>query len=138
MWRGAKNIGLLFLITVTQMKCIVYPISNIRKHPNNEKLYVANVGEYQIITGSEPDGSCHYFEGQLGFFIPEGAIIPDKLAEEMWVKGKLCGKNKDVVKAKQRNGVQTDGLFYGSQGASWNNDWKSGDDVTDQVGITFI
>lgn len=120
------------------MKCIVTPITNIRKHPNNPKLYVADVSNYQVITGSEPDGSCHYFEGQLGFFIPEGAIVPDKLAEEMWVKGRLSGKNKNIVKAKERDGIKTNGLFYGSQGASWNKDWKQGDDVTEIVGITFI
>lgn len=119
------------------MKCLVFPITNIHKHPNNPKLYVANAGEYQIITGSEPDGSCHYHEGQLGFFLPEGAIVPEKLAIEMYVKGTLAGKQRNVVKSKERNGVRSDGLFYGSQGESWNPNWKPGDDVTNEVGITF-
>ncbi len=119
------------------MKCVVLPITDIKKHPNNPKLYVAKVGEHQIITGCEPDGSCHYYEGQLGFFIPEGAVIPDKLAEEMYVKGRLAGKNKNVVKGKWRDGVKSDGLFYGSQGASWNPNWQIGDDVTSEVGVTF-
>ena len=72
----------------------------------------------------------------------DGFTITDKLAEEMWVKLK---KNK--VKANQRAGVDSAGLFYGSRfyligedgerkyqdSASWNPNWKEGDDVTDQL-----
>ncbi len=119
------------------MNCTVYRIRKIQKHPRNENLYLAQVGPYEIITGREPDGSCHYYEGQLGFFIPAGAIVPDKLAEEMYVLGKLAGKKKNRVKASERDGERSEGLFYGSQGASWNPLWKEGDDVTNEVGVIF-
>jgi hypothetical protein len=92
----------------------------------------------------------HYDEGTLGIFLPDGAIIPDKLADEMWVKGKLAGKQKNRVKARAMRGVQTEGLFYGSrffedkdgtrqlvESASWNPVWKAGDDVTAEIGVTF-
>ncbi len=118
------------------MQCIVYPIKMIRRHPK-PGLWIANVGSFQVVVGSEPDGRCHYEHGQLGFFIPEGAVVPDKLAKEMLVFGMLAGKKKDTVRAKQRQGIASDGLFYGSQGESWNPAWKEGDDVTDEVGITF-
>jgi hypothetical protein len=119
------------------MKCLVYAITNITKHPNNQRLWVATAGPWTIITGSEPDGSCHYKEGQLGFFLPCGSIVPDRLADEMWVKGKLGGKEKNTVERSNRNGVWSEGLFYGSQGASWNPAWKEGDDVAAEVGVTF-
>ena len=87
----------------------------------------------------------HYDDGVLGFFIPEGAIVPDKLAEEMWVKGKLAGKRRNRVKARMMDGVHSDGLFYGSRyyatgeyidSPSWNPTWVVGQDVSEEVGIS--
>jgi hypothetical protein len=125
-------------------QCLVYPITNLRKHPDADHLQIANAGPHQIVVG------VHYDEGTLGIFLPDGAIIPDKLADEMWVKGKLAGKQKNRVKARAMRGVQTEGLFYGSrffedkdgtrqlvESASWNPVWKAGDDVTAEIGVTF-
>lgn len=83
----------------------------------------------QIVVGD------HYSEGQLGFFIPEGSIVPDKLADEMLVLGRLGGKKKNRVLKRRMDGVLSDGLFYGSQGASWNPKWIIGQDVTEEVGV---
>jgi len=125
------------------VKTIVAPI-HLKPHPTNEHLMVGEVGGHQVIVGN------HYDEGTLGFFIPDGAIIPDKLAEEMWVKGKLSGKQKNRVKARTMQGVQSEGLFYGSRywtiqdgervyvdSASWNSDWIVGQDVSQEVGIQY-
>lgn len=111
-------------------KCIVNPI-HLEPHPTREDLKIGKVGGHTVVVGD------HYHEGQLGFFIPENAIIPDKLASEMWVKGRLAGKQKNRVKSRDFFGVHSDGLFYGSQGASWEEDWKAGDDITEKVGIMF-
>lgn len=121
------------------MRAIVNLIVGYSKHPQADnpdfpraaKLMVFTVGGNTVVTGD------HYYEGQLGFFIPAGALVPDKLADEMWVKGKLAGAQRNRVKARDNFGVMSEGLFYGSQGASWNPKWKPGDDVTDEVGITF-
>lgn len=126
------------------MNCIIYRLTNIRQHPNIPHLDIADCGPHQVVVGK------HYDEGVLGIFIPDGSIVPDKLAEEMWVKGKLAGKKGNRVKARERDGVYTAGLFYGSRfftktddsvkvyqnSASWNPDWKEGDDVTAEIGIT--
>jgi hypothetical protein len=124
-------------------KCIVYPI-HLKPHPNADNLSIGQVGDHQVVVG------VHYDEGTLGIFIPDGAIIPDKLAEEMWLKGKLAGKQKNRVKARPMRGERSDGLFYGSrfyevkdgqqvwvESASWNHSWKEGDDVTAEIGVTF-
>ena len=109
---------------------------HLEPHPKNEKLFLGKLYlkmsyVVQVVVGN------HYYESQLGFFIPENAIVPDKLAEEMWVKGRLAGKNKNRVKSRIIDGEESNGLFYGSQGESWNSEWLPGHDVTLEVGITF-
>ena len=124
------------------MKVIVGRIS-LKDHPTAAHLQVGTVAGYQVVVGR------HYDEGTMGFFIPDGAIVPDKIAEEMWVKGKLSGKNKDKVKAREMHGVFSEGLFYGSrfwmleaeekiykESASWNPLWVEGQYVSEEIGVT--
>lgn len=111
-------------------RCLIVAI-HPQPHPFDWNLRVDEIHGYKIMVGN------HYEFGQLGILIPDGAIVPDKLAEEMWVKGKLAGKQKNRVKARDIRGVRSEALFYGSQGASWNPEWKEGDDVTDEIGVTF-
>ena len=62
----------------------------------------------------------------------------------------MAGKHKNRVKANERGGVFSQGLFYGSRfwtlhegtkvyqsSASWNPYWKDGDDVTSEIGVSF-
>jgi hypothetical protein len=116
----------------------------LQDHPTNPDLQIGTINGHQVVVGR------HYDPDTLGFFIPEGAIVPDKLADEMWVRGRLAGKQRNRVKTRELHGVHSEGLFYGScywtkQGnqwievssPSWNNNWKEGDDVAKEVGITF-
>lgn len=125
-------------------QCIVVSLQNLRDHPSKVDLQIATVAGHQIVVGR------HYDEGVVGIFIPDGAIIPDRLAEEMWLKGRLAGKNKDRVKKTERNGIVSEGLFYGSRfwllkdgekvyqnGPSWNPTWVEGQDVTKEIGVIF-
>lgn len=128
------------------MKSIVGHIK-LSDHPTNPDLQIGHINGHQVVVGR------HYDDNILGFFIPEGAIIPDKLADEMWVKGRLAGKKGNRVKARDMHGVKSEGLFYGSYywtkkegyqhqvevtSPSWNPDWKEGDDVSHEVGITYV
>ncbi len=118
------------------MKVVVNPIT-IAAHPTSQKLKVGMVGGHQVVVGD------HYYQGQLGFFVPVGGVVPEKILREMWLwnddlkKGRLGGKKGDRVKAREMDGVKSEGLFYGSQGASWNVAWGEGDDITEEIGITF-
>jgi hypothetical protein len=126
-------------------RCIVFPIHFKSDHPTTPSLQVAEVGGHQVVVGR------HYDEGTLGIFLPDGAIVPDKLASEMRVLGKLAGKRRNRVKARDFLGVFSEGLFYGSAffdqdvngqktydvGPSWNPDWIEGQDVTEEIGVTF-
>jgi hypothetical protein len=111
------------------MRIVIYPIHFTGEKTPNKHLMVAKVGPHQVVVGN------HYYEGQLGFFLPVGSIVPDKLAEEMWVLGRLGGNHKNRIVAKLMDGVKSDGLFYGSQGASWNPSWVVGQDITDELSI---
>jgi len=114
-------------------------------HPTDPSLQVGWVCGKQVVVGR------HYDPGIIGFFIPAGAIVPEKLAVEMWVCGRLAGKKKNRVKETVRRGVLSEGLFYGSRyfvdegggdrvyytSPSWNPAWVEGQDVAQEVGITF-
>jgi hypothetical protein len=125
------------------MRATVHAI-RLTSHPTQPHLRLGSVGGFQVVVGD------HYEDGTPGVFIPGGAIVPDKLAEEMWVKGRLAGKQKDRVKAREMRGSWSDGLFYGSRyfevvngekvyhdGPSWNPAWVEGQDVTEELGIVF-
>jgi hypothetical protein len=124
--------------------CIVGKLENIRQHPNAANLQIAEIHGHQVVVGK------HYEEGQMGFFIPDGAIVPDKLLSEMWLydfekgRGKLSGKRGNRVKAREMHGVISEGLFYGAyyfengkriESPSWRDSWKNKDDVSTDVGV---
>ena len=130
--------------------CIVVKIIDISDIPNSKKKWVVLTSDgndpVTVVTGD------HYENGQPGIFIPEGAIVPEKLLREMWLwndlsnKGRLAGKKGNRVKIRKIDGVVSNGLFYGAyylhEGAcvtspSWNPLWGLGQDVTQEIGVTF-
>lgn len=124
-------------------RVIVRPLVKIRPHPIAKKLRVAECNDKQIVVGD------HYDEGVLGFFIPPNIVVPDKLLDEMWLKGKLSGKNKNLVQERNMAHVLSSGVFYGSrfytyegdekvyhESKSWNPSWKDGDDIGGSLGLT--
>jgi hypothetical protein len=127
-----------------KLACIVYRITNLHTHldeQRNKTFQRFTCGPYQLVTGN------HYVEDQLGVVIPAGAIVPDNISKEMWVYNRLGGKKKNRVMQKTMYNYQTDGLFYGrtwmdldstvKRGLLWNDAWKEGDDVTQELGVTF-
>ena len=90
----------------------------------------------------------HYKPGSLGVFIPCGAVVSDKVAEAMWLLGKLGGPEKNVVCGVKKRGIWSNGLFYGcvddeftteNEGyiAYWNPEWAEGMDVAEEMEIKF-
>ena len=79
---------------MSEKKCVVYPI-HLKPHPESDKLHIGEVGGHQVVVG------VHYEEGTLGIYIPDGAILPDDIAEDMWLKGKLAGSKKNRVKGQE-------------------------------------
>lgn len=120
-------------------KCLVAPII-LGDIILGTKLRVAEVAGHTVVVGD------HYEDGVLGFHVPHGAILPLSLLEDMWLVGRLAGKAKNRVQAREIHGVLSDGLFYGSRyhtemdgvrtyhhSRSWQEGWLEGQDVAQML-----
>ncbi len=125
-------------------KCLVYQISNLRTLFDEDKqkwFQVFNCGTANVVTGA------HYTDGQIGVFIPAGAVVPDDILKDMWLYGRLAGKKRNRVVSKPMFGYPSEGIFYGDRytnnegvlilSPAWRSHWKIGDDVTEELGIKF-
>jgi RNA ligase (TIGR02306 family) len=94
-------------------------------HPNADKIELAKVGDYVSVVGKGT-----FKTGDLGVYIPEQALVPPTVLQEIGLEGKLDGPDKNRVKAHKFRGVLSQGLIYPSKG------WKEGQDVKELLGIT--
>jgi len=84
----------------------VYKLT-IEEHPNADAIELAKVGDYRSIVGKG-----QFNTGDLGVYIPEGAIVPELIIERLGLVGKLAGKKKNRVKAIRLRKVLSQGLIY--------------------------
>lgn len=102
----------------------------VEAHPKADRLEIAVVMGYKCVV---PKGM--YKTGDLAAYIPEQAIVPKSILEEMGLVGKLGGKEHDRVSAQRLRGVLSQGLIYsGKQLDGWK--WKEGADCTELLGVT--
>jgi len=97
----------------------------IESHPNAHSLELARIGDYLSVVRKG-----QYQTGDLAVYIPEQAIVPSAILEEMGLAGKLAGSQKDRVKAMKLRGILSQGIIYPNKG------WALGQDVTAELGIT--
>lgn len=95
-------------------------------HPNADRLEYARVGDYHSIVLKG-----QFQTGELAAYIPEQAIVPDTILEELGLTGRLAGANKNRVKAIRLRGLLSQGIVYRAR-----PEWERGQDVTDALGIT--
>jgi len=79
----------------------------IEEHPNADALELAVVGDYRSIVRKG-----QFKTGDLGVYIPEAAVLPEWVIEELGLVGKLAGKQKNRVKAVKLRGILSQGLVY--------------------------
>ena len=77
----------------------------VHPHPNADALELAQVGLYRAVVAKGK-----FVTGDYAIFIPEQAILPDALIEELGLTGRLAGKNKNRVKAVRLRGELSQGL----------------------------
>jgi hypothetical protein len=122
--------------------CRICRIANLQNHVSKKgkEFQTFEAGGYKLVTGK------HYKEGQLGIVIPPGAILPNNILEDMWLKGRLAGAKRNRVVAKTMFDQHSEAIFYGQEyedngvhikSRAWNPDWKEGDDVSKELGVTF-
>jgi len=132
---------------VSDFKVVIKKIKQVEHHPNADRLDIVQVDGYRCIVGRNS-----YSVGDLVAYIPEAAIIPDWLIEQLGLTGRLAGKQKNRVKAVKLRKVLSQGLIVPTTGSHSNafpdaclhaikneNDLlgvKEGDDVTEFLGIT--
>lgn len=99
-------------------------VNSIAKHPNADRLSIANIDGWNCIVGLE-----QYKEGDMVVFVPPDCIIPPNIIEKY---------NLEYLKHNGRTGtVKLRG--YISQGLILDvpeGKWKVGDDVANALGIT--
>ena len=99
--------------------------ARITPHHNADALEVARIGDYRSIVQKGI-----FKTGDLVAYIPEQAMLPDSLIEEMGLTGKLAGAQKNRVRAVKLRNVLSQGLCYPAR-----DHWNEGDDVTSELGI---
>ena len=108
----------------------VYEIK-VREHPHADRLDIAMVGDYRCVIGKDSLQT-----GDLAAYIPEGAIVPDDILEEMGLVGRLAGSKRNRVKAVKLRKVLSQGLVYPTTGKRLaTRETYPGKVVTDALGL---
>ncbi|MFF2141421.1 RNA ligase (ATP) [Kitasatospora sp. NPDC058190] len=77
----------------------------ILEHPNADALELAQVGLYRAVVAKGA-----YRTGDIALYIPEQAVLPDELIEEIGLTGKLAGARANRVKAVRLRGELSQGI----------------------------
>lgn len=108
----------------------VYEIT-VEEHPNADAIELACVGDYRSIIQKNV-----FTSGDLAAYIPEGAVVPEDVIQELGLEGRLAGKKKDRVKAIKLRGVVSQGLIYPITGKRFEgHTLQKGEDVTELLGL---
>lgn len=120
-----------FKVTVERLK--VFP------HPNADRLELAQVGLYRSVIAKG-----QFQDGDYALYIPEQAVLPPELIEELGLTGRLAGADKNRVKAIRLRGELSQGIVCrpAALALRWDEDDKmqplAGVDVNfgEDLGIT--
>ncbi|MFG3508395.1 RNA ligase (ATP) [Streptomyces sp. NPDC047821] len=77
----------------------------VHEHPNADALELAQVGLYRAVVAKGA-----YRTGDVAVYIPEQAVLPPALVEELGLTGRLAGKASDRVKAVRLRGELSQGI----------------------------
>ncbi|ORT60185.1 RNA ligase (ATP) [Streptomyces sp. CB03238] len=77
----------------------------VHEHPNADALELAQVGLYRAVVAKGA-----YRTGDAAVYIPEQAVLPPALVEELGLTGRLAGKASNRVKAVRLRGELSQGL----------------------------
>ncbi|MEU6876638.1 RNA ligase (ATP) [Streptomyces sp. NPDC046712] len=77
----------------------------VHEHPNADALELAQVGLYRAVVAKGA-----YRTGDVAVYIPEQAVLPTALVDELGLTGRLAGKASDRVKAVRLRGELSQGI----------------------------
>ncbi|MFD7325090.1 RNA ligase (ATP) [Streptomyces sp. NPDC059875] len=77
----------------------------VHAHPNADALELAQVGLYRAVVAKGA-----YRTGDVAVYIPEQAVLPAALVDELGLTGRLAGRASDRVKAVRLRGELSQGI----------------------------
>ncbi|QZZ26938.1 RNA ligase (ATP) [Streptomyces sp. ST1015] len=80
-------------------------VLTVHEHPNADALELAQVGLYRAVVAKGA-----YRTGDFAVYIPEQAVLPAGLIEELGLTGRLAGGQADRVKAVRLRGELSQGI----------------------------
>ena len=99
---------------MAKFEALTYKINNIEPHPYADRLDIAHIGDgIKCVVGKNS-----FKQGQFVVHIPEDAILPPALLEEMGLTGMLAGKSKNRVRPRKIKGILSEGILYPCYGPS--------------------
>jgi len=106
----------------------VLEVTSVEPIPEADRIELAVVLDYRSVVAK---GAIE--AGTRVVYIPEGAIVPESILEELNLVGKLSGSQRNRVKAAKFKGCLSQGLIWIPE---WINECQLGQDVTERSGIT--
>ncbi|MFK0253983.1 RNA ligase (ATP) [Streptomyces sp. NPDC090445] len=106
----------------------------VHEHPNADALELAQVGLYRAVVAKGA-----YRSGEFALYIPEQAVLPAALIEELGLTGRLAGSGADRVKAVRLRGELSQGLVCRPRaldGVDLARAAEEGTDFAELLGIT--
>lgn len=103
----------------------------IEPHPDSEAQFieVGRVDGYISVVGKDSLKT-----GDLAVYIPEQAIVPAWILQELELEGKLAGPDHNRVKAVRLRKQLSQGLLWKPK--EWKDHWVEGAEIAAEVGIT--
>lgn len=114
-------------LRVTAEQLTVHP------HTNADALELAQVGLYRAVVAKGA-----YKTGDFAIYIPEQAVLPAGLIEELGLTGRLAGQDKDRVKAIRLRGELSQGIVCRPatlEGVDLAAAAEAGEDFAERLGI---
>ncbi|MCB5163834.1 RNA ligase (ATP) [Streptomyces bambusae] len=109
-------------------------VLTVHEHPDADALELAQVGLYRAVVAKG-----RYRTGDFAVYIPEQAVLPAGLIEELGLTGRLAGSSADRVKAVRLRGELSQGLVCNPRaldGVDLELAAKEGTDFAERLGIT--
>ncbi|MFI6939769.1 RNA ligase (ATP) [Streptomyces sp. NPDC050418] len=106
----------------------------VHEHPGADALELAQVGLYRAVVAKGA-----YRSGDYALYIPEQAVLPVELVEELGLTGRLAGARSNRVKAIRLRGELSQGLVCrpaALAGVDLAAAAAEGTDFAEQLGIT--
>lgn len=117
---------------MSTLKVTAEPLT-IHPHPDADRLELAQVGLYRAVVAKDA-----YRTGQHALYIPEQAVLPTDLIDDLGLTGKLAGGAQNRVKAVRLRGELSQGIVCRPSALAdidWATAHADGTDFADALGI---